>query len=104
MENVYVELPVKVPEYLQDEEIISEPVELIPNVDDEVRITSEYDYSDYLETIIANQEIITSNQEIIIDSNAQILNAALGCDNVLVLTIIVFSGFWLVKAVFMKFF
>lgn len=104
MENVYVELPVKVPEYLQDEEIISEPVELIPNVDDEVKITSEYDYSDYLETIIANQETIKTNQEIIIDSNAQILNAALGCDNVLVLTIIVFSAFWLVKAVFMKFF
>lgn len=104
MENAFVELPVKVPEYLQDEDIISEPVELIPNVDEEVSITTEYDYSDYLESVIANQEIIITNQETIIESNAQILNAALGCDNVLVLTIIVFAGFWLVKAVFMKFF
>lgn len=104
MENVYVELPVKVPEYLQDEEIISEPVELVPNVEDEINLTTEYDYSDYLESIIANQETIITNQEIIVESNAQILNAVLGCDNVLVLTIIVFSGFWLVKSIFMKFF
>lgn len=93
-DDVLIE-PVQVPDYL-DEYITLKS----PSSDDVLEQTE----SNYYETIIANQEILISNQEAILQSNAEVLNACLGIDNLLFLLIIVFFGFWIAKNVFMKFF
>lgn len=93
MEDLEIIEPVQVPEYLDEYIEMKSPGDV-----------EEIDYSSYYEQIISNQEILIANQEVLIKSNADLLNAALGCDNVLVLTIIVFAAFWLVKEVFIKFF
>lgn len=93
-DDVLIE-PVQVPDYLNEYITLKSP-------------SSEEDFvqseSYYYETIIANQEILISNQEAILQSNAEVLNACLGIDNLLFLLIIVFFGFWIAKNVFMKFF
>ena len=95
MENDVLVEPVQVPDYLDEYITLKSPTD-----DDNL----EQAESNYYETIIANQEILISNQEAILQSNAEVLNACLGIDNLLFLLIIVFFGFWIAKNVFMKFF
>lgn len=85
--------PVQVPDYLDEYVNVKSPTN-----------ETDIDYSSYYDQIISNQEIIISNQEVLIQSNADVLNAVIGCDNVLVLTIIVFAAFWIAKNIFLKFF
>ena len=96
MEDDVLMEPVQIPDYLDDYITLKSPTS-----DDDLEEAADINY---YETIIANQEILISNQEAMLQSNAEVLNACVGIDNLLFLLIIVFFGFWIAKNVFMKFF
>lgn len=67
------------------------------------------DYSIYFEDILSNQAYITANQDTIILNQETIIShlefydqAAKGLTSIIILFIIVFSGFWIGKNIFIK--
>lgn len=64
------------------------------------------DYTDYLQSIIDNQESVLLNQEIIVndlsDLKADQNNFFSAVTSLLVLSAIVFTAFWVVKNIFFK--
>lgn len=64
------------------------------------------DYTDYLQSIIDNQESVLLNQEILItdiaDIKADQKNFFSAITSLLVLSAIVFTAFWVVKNIFFK--
>lgn len=96
------------PEVLQEENLednLIDKVLLSPEENQEDEVNT-YDYSTYLQSIIDNQESIILNQEIIITDLSDIKsdqhNFFSAITSILVLSAIVFSGFWLVKNIFFK--
>lgn len=105
-----------VPDYLQgvavDQEQTTEEVdqeELDQEDLEEENEVNNTDYSIYFEDILSNQAYITANQDTIILNQETIIShldyydqAAKGLFSILILFIIVFSGFWIGKNIFIK--
>lgn len=96
------------PEVLQEDNLednLIDKVLLSPEENQEDEVNT-YDYSTYLQSIIDNQESLILNQEIIITDLSDIKsdqhNFFSAITSILVLSAIVFSGFWLVKNIFFK--
>lgn len=99
-----------VPEYLQEESSQEENLDQEEEVEEEQEIEQDsVDYSQYLEDILSNQEIIISNQEALLLDNQNFEshyllydNAFKAMTNILVISIIVISAFWICKNIFIK--
>lgn len=86
----------------QEEENLNSGEELEEEQNESVSI----DYTDYLQSIIDNQESVLLNQEIIVtdlaDIKADQKNFFSAITSLLVLSAIVFTAFWVVKNIFFK--
>lgn len=92
------------PEEVPQEEEISNSGEDLEEEEENESIS--IDYTDYLQSIIDNQESVLLNQEILVndlaDLKADQKNFYTAVTSLLVLFAIVFTAFWVVKNIFFK--
>lgn len=98
-----------VPEYLQEESSQEENLDQENDVEEQEIEQDSVDYSLYLEDILSNQETIISNQEALLLDNQNFEhhyqlydNAFKAMTNILVISIIFISAFWICKNIFIK--
>lgn len=110
-------IDVIIPDYLlNDSEPSEEDPEEVPQeeensnsgeeLEEEENESVSIDYTDYLQSIIDNQESVLLNQEILVNDLADIKadqkNFFSAITSLLVLSAIVFTAFWVVKNIFFK--
>lgn len=110
-------IDVIIPDYLLNEsDPLEEDPEEVPQeeensnsgeeLEEEQNENVSIDYTDYLQSIIDNQESVLLNQEIIVndlsDIKADQKNFFSAITSLLVLSAIVFTAFWVVKNIFFK--
>lgn len=111
------EIEVLIPDYLlNDSDPLEEDPEEVPQeeensnsgeeLEEEENESTSIDYTDYLQSIIDNQESVLLNQEILVndlsDLKADQNNFFSAVTSLLVLSAIVFTAFWVVKNIFFK--
>lgn len=110
-------IDVIIPDYLlNDSQSLEEDPEEVPQeeeksnsgeeLEEEENENVSIDYTDYLQSIIDNQESVLLNQEILVtdiaDIKADQKNFFSAITSLLVLSAIVFTAFWVVKNIFFK--